>query len=85
MSFYPCGWRPESIFFKSAPPPLPSASGFCLHISSGLQGFALQNQLNLFGVQSLVHEQRVCQVLVLLGVGFQQGFGTFVRLLQTRE
>lgn len=56
--------------------PLPSPPS--LHISSGLQGFALQNQLNLFGVQSLIHEQRVCQVLVLLGVGFQQGFGTII-------
>lgn len=37
-------------------------------VSSGLQGLALQDQLDLFGVQCLIHEQSVCQFFVLFGV-----------------
>lgn len=54
-----------------------------LLVSSCLQGLALQDQLDLFGIQCLIHEQSICQVLVLLAMSLQQGFGPLIRLLET--
>lgn len=62
---------------------LPSDCCCARLFSSGLQCLTLQDQLDLFGIQCLIHEQSICQVFVLFGVGLQQGFGTFVRLLET--
>lgn len=69
----------ESILPSVTPDLLKSApvlSGACF--SSGLKSFTLQDQLNFFGVQRFVHEKSICQILVLLRVGFQEGFGTLV-------
>lgn len=54
-----------------------------LLFSSGLQCLSLQDKLDLFGIQCLIHEQSICQAFVLFSVRLQQGFGTFIRLLET--
>lgn len=53
--------------------------------SSRLQRLPLQDQLDLFGVQSFIQEQSLGQLFVLFGVRLQQRFGTFVRVLDAEN
>ena len=52
-------------------------------VSQDLQALPLQDQPDLLGVQRLVHQQSVRQVLVLLSVRLEQGPGSLVRVLHT--
>lgn len=52
---------------------------------SVLQRLPLQHHLDLFGVQSLVSEQRVGQLLVLLAVLLQDALGAVVRVLKEAQ
>lgn len=76
---------PWPLSSSNLPPP-PIANPRLLQsllVSTGLQGLALQDQLDLFGIQCLIHEQSICQVFVLFGMSLQQDFGTLIRVLVT--
>lgn len=70
-------WAHKFWPFPTAPP------SDCSLLSSGLQRLALQDLLDLFGIQSFIQEQSFCQFFVVFGVRLQQSFGTFIRLLGT--